>query len=240
MKSTLYKKSFDLFLKRTNEKKVISDFIKTHIPLHKRAKFLDIGGGNGTLARMISKRVGSVVIVEPNKFFLPNPKNNGNPKIINSKWENVRLNDVYDFILAAYVITYFPKDIREQLIEKIYIHLVSGRGIALVISVDAKRGSWRKIHTYFYKLVGHRHSSSDDELKKIIKKYDVKKKMFKTLVIAKNKEEMLKILNFDFGRHPKEYERFSEKLHQFLNKYTDKSGRVILEIVHNAYIIRKS
>ncbi len=238
MKLISYERSFDLFLKRTNEKKVISDFIKDHIPLQKRAKFLDIGGGNGALARIISKKVGSVVIVEPSEFFLHNLKHSGNLKIINSKWENVRLNDAYDFILAAYVITYFPKDTREQLIEKIFKHLTPG-GVALILSVDARKGSWRKIHTYFYKLIGHKHRSSDDEMKKMAKKYKAKKKGFKTRVAARNNEEMLKILNFDFGKYPKEYEKFSEKLQQFLHKYTDKSGRVILEIVHNAYIINK-
>jgi hypothetical protein len=50
---------------------------------------------------------------------------------------------------------------------------------------------------------------------------------------------MLKILNFDFGRYPKEYEKFFEKLQQFLYKYTDNKGQVILDIVHNAYIINK-
>lgn len=239
MKSTFYKKSFELFLKRTNEKKVINDFIEANIPLHKRSKFLDIGGGNGVLAKMISRKVGSVVIVEPNGFFLHDIKCDGRLKTINAKWENVRLGDIYDFILVAYVITYFPKDKRKKLIDKIYNYLAPG-GKALILSVDAKKGSWRKIHTYFYKLIGHKHHSSDDEMKKVAKKYNAKKKVFKTQVVSRNNEEMLKILNFDFGKHPKEYEKFSQRLRQFLHKYTDEKGRVVLEMVHNAYIISKS
>jgi ubiquinone/menaquinone biosynthesis C-methylase UbiE len=238
MKLNLYKKSFDLFLKRTNEKKIIGDFIKANIPLRKRTKFLDIGGGDGTLAQTISKKFGSGVMVEPNKFFLHNFKHDNNLKIINSKWEDVYLDETYDFILAAYVITYFPEEKREQLIKKIYDYIAPG-GTALILSVDDKKGSWRKIHSYFYKLMGYKHYSSDKEMKKLAKKYNAKKKEFKTQVIARNNDEMLKILNFDFGRYPKEYEKFFEKLQQFLYKYTDNKGQVILDIVHNAYIINK-
>ena len=73
-----------------------------------------------------------------------------------------------------------------------------------------------------------------------LKKYNARKKVFKTKVIARNNDEMLKILNFDFGRYPEEYEEFSEKLQQFLHNYTNKRGQVSLEVVHNGYIISKS
>lgn len=239
MKQILYKKSFNLFLKRTDEKKVIYNFINTNIHLHGKIRFLDIGGGDGTLSRMISDKVDSVVIIEPNKFIFRNSKRGNKLKIINSKWEELYLNDTYDFILAAYVVTYFPEKSRKQLIEKMYNNLAPG-GTILILSVDARRGSWRKIHSFFYRLIGHKHYSSDDEIRKIIKKYNVVNKMFKTRVVAKDSKEMLKILNFDFGRYPEEYKKFSEELQEFMCRYTDESGRVILEVFHNAYFISKS
>jgi len=232
-----YKISFELFLKKTNEKAIVEKFIKEHVSLHKEMNFLDIGGGDGSLAGSISKEVGSTLVIEPNEEFC-NLLKQKKVNVINLKWESVELNYTYDFILAAYVVTYFPKNMRSELIKKIYNHLRRG-GTALILSVDSKKGSWRRIHTYFYTLIGHDHFSSDSDLKKITKFYKPHIKTFKTSVIAQDADEMLEILSFDFHKYPKEFLRYSDNLKLFLKKYTNKKGKVRLEMVHNAYIINK-
>ncbi len=237
MDDTKYKKSFDLFLKRTDEKSIIKKFIYQHIALRKNVFFLDIGGGNGSLALMISKKVNSTLVIEPNREFCKQLKRK-NIRVISAKWENTRLSSTYDFILAAYVVTYFPKNKMTKLIEKIYKHLQHG-GVALILSIDAKEGSWRQIHTYFYNLIGHTHHSSDNELKKNIRKYNPIATTFRTHIVAKDTEEMLKVLGFDFFRYPKEFSKFSEHLKKFMKKYSRKDGKICLEMVHNAYIINK-
>lgn len=237
MNDTKYKKSFNLFLKRTDEKSIIKKFIHQHITLRKDSTFLDIGGGNGSLALMISKKVNSTLIIEPNREFCKLLRKK-NISVINTKWENAQPNNIYDFILAAYVVTYFPKKKMAKLIEKMYKHLRHG-GAALILSVDAKKGSWRQIHTYFYKLIGHRHHSSDDELKKNIERYNPSTTIIRTHIVAKDADEMLKVLNFDFLRYQKEFSKFSEHLKTYMRKYSCKDGRICLEIVHNAYIINK-
>lgn len=112
-------------------------------------------------------------------------------------------------------------------------------GSILILSVDAQKGSWRKIHTYFYKLINHDHYSSDSELKQIMQEYGAVSKSFKTQVISKNSNEMLKILGFDFYKYPADFLKFSSNLKKFMKKYSDASGSVTLEMVHNAYIITK-
>ena len=62
---------------------------------------------------------------------------------------------------------------------------------------------------------------------------------FKTHVIAKNTNEMLEILGFDFYKYPKYFPKLSEHLRKFLKRYLDEDKRVTLEMVHNAYIITK-
>ncbi len=47
MNDSIYKKSFELFLRRTDEKSVIEKFIINNIKLNKKTKFLDIGAGDG-------------------------------------------------------------------------------------------------------------------------------------------------------------------------------------------------
>lgn len=238
MDDSTYKKSFRLFLRRTGEKSIIEKFVMDNIELNEEIRFLDIGAGDGSLASAISKKVKSTVAIEPNQSFYKLLLKQKGVRILNKTWEKVNLNELFDFILAAYVVTYFPKTKRKQLIKKMYNMLNPG-GRILILSVDAKRGSWRKIHTYFYKLINYDHYSSDSELKQIMQEYRAVSKSFKTQVISKNSDEMLKILGFDFYKYPTDFLKFSSYLKKFMKKYSDAGGRVILEMVHNAYIITK-
>lgn len=93
--------------------------------------------------------------------------------------------------------------------------------------------------TIFIITATHNHYSSDGELKKIRRKYGAIQKSFKTQVISKNFDEMLKILEFDFRKHHTDFSKFSTNLKNFMKKYSDVNGRVTLKMVHNAYIITK-
>lgn len=238
MNDSLYKKSFKLFLKRTDEKSVVEKFIIDNIKLNKKTNFLDIGAGDGSLASIISKKVKSTLVIEPNQSFYKLLLKQKRIRVLNKTWEEVNLDESFDFILAAYVVTYFPKTKRKQLIKKMYNMLNPGGNI-LILSVDAKKGSWRKIHTYFYKLISHAHHSSDNELRQIMREYGTALKSFKTRVISKNSDEMLEILGFDFYKYPVDFSRFSTHLKKFMKKYSDVNGKITLEMVHNAYIITK-
>lgn len=238
MNDAIYKKSFELFLKRTNEKAIIKKFIYEHIPLSASMDFLDIGAGDGSLAKTISRGVKSTLVVEPNKDFCEKLSLQEGIRALNGKWESITLEDNFDFILAAYVVTYFPEVERENLIKKMYDCLYSG-GKILLLSVDARKGSWRAIHTYFYKLMGIAHYSSDDLLKKIKETYKSTSYLFTTKVISKDADEMLEILGFDFHKYPGYFLKFSDQLKEFMKEYSDKNGCVTLEMVHNAHIITK-
>jgi len=238
MKDNVYKKSFDLFLKNTDEKKIILNFIKKNIKLNKKTNFLDIGGGNGSLAYSISKKVNKTVVIEPNIYFYNKIKKDKNLNVTCDKWENVELKNKFNFILAAYVITYFKKTKIKKLIKKMYDYLEPG-GKIIILSVDSKKGSWREIHSFFYKLIGLNHDSSDNELRKIISEYNVKPKIFKTYVIAKDSEEMLKILKFDFNKYKKYFSKFNNQLKNKLNDYCINKKNIVLEVFHNSYIITK-
>lgn len=238
MNDSIYKKSFKLFLRRTDEKSVIERFIINNIKLNKKMNFLDIGTGDGFLTSIISKKVKSTLAIEPNQSFYKLLLKQKKIRVLNKTWEEVHLNELFDLILAAYVVTYFPKTQRKQLIKKMYSMLNPGGNI-LILSVDAKKGSWRKIHTYFYKLINHVHYSSDNELKQIMRKYEAILKSFKTHVIAKNSDEMLEILGFDFYKYHTDFLKFSPHLKKFMKKYSDANGVVTLGMVHNSYIITK-
>jgi len=238
MKDSTYKNSFALFLKRTDEKVVIRNFITDNIDINNKMAFLDIGAGDGSLSSMISKKVKSTVAVEPNKDFCESLSKKKNIKVLNETWEDVHLEGLFDFILVSHVVTYFPKTKRKKLIKKMYNVLNSG-GKILILSIDAKKGSWRKIHDYFFKLMNRFHCPSDFELKQIMREYGAVSRSFKTRVIAKDQDEMLKILGFDFYDYTEYFEKYSTDLKKFLKKHTGEGGKVTLETVHNAYIVTK-
>ncbi|MDD4477357.1 MAG: methyltransferase domain-containing protein [Patescibacteria group bacterium] len=239
MQDISYEKSFNLFLKNTNEKTIILKFINKNVKLDKKNSFLDIGGGDGTLASVIAYKVKDATIIEPNYFFVKKIKKIKNINVINDRWENVDLKKKFDFILAAYVVTYFSETKRKLLIKKMYKALNVG-GKIIILSVDSEKGSWRKIHTFFYKLMNHKHKSSDKKLKKIVKNYCTKTKTFKTYVVTKNIFKMLSILEFDFLKYPNEFKKYKKNLAQFLSKYQNKDSSITLEMVHNAHIIIKN
>ncbi len=238
MNEVAYQKSFELFLRKTDEKVVIEDFVRDAVFLHRDMSFLDIGGGDGSLTLNIARKVGRTTVVEPNRGLCKGLTRHQKIRVINKKWEDIHLAEKFDFILAAYVVTYFPRSRRKQLIRKMY-HLLNPGGKLLILSVDAKKGSWRKVHSRFYELMGHFHHSSDDALKRIVAEYDTISKSFKTSVIARNTGEMMEILHFDFHNYPDALLKFSEALERFLRKYKKPDGKIVLEMTHNAYLITK-
>lgn len=217
---------------------VIGKFIMNNIKLNKKMNFLEIGAGDGSLTSIISKKVKSTFVVEPNRNFYKLLLVQKRIKVANKIWEKVHLNESFDFILAAYVITYFPRTKREQLIKKMY-NMLNPDGNILILSIDAKKGSWRKIHIYFNKLINHVHYSSDNELRQMMREYGVVSKSFKTRVVAKDPDEMMEILGFDFYKYPVDFSKFATHLKKFMKKYSDANKKVTLEMVHNAYIITK-
>ncbi len=237
MNEATYKKSFDLFLKKTDEKSVLMTFIRDHVSLNKEMHFLDIGGGDGSLAAWISKEVGTTLVVEPNPHFCEKLDQKGF-KIVNKKWEDVDLDQRFDFILAAYVVTYFPPDQRHALVTKMYDRLAPG-GKLLLLSVDAQEGSWREIHTFFYELMGQAHVSSDNALQKIAREFHALMETFQTHIIAASISEMLNILEFDFHKYAKAFSQYTPNLKTFLLPCTNSDGSITLEMIHRAYLITK-
>lgn len=232
-----YKNAFSLFLKSTNEKDVIFNFIRQHILLDKNVNFLDVGAGDGSLFGEISKHVGDSLAVEPNEDFIKILKSKG-VNVVNAKWEDTILSGDYDFILVAYVITYFNPKERAGLVKKMY-DLLSPGGKLLILSVDSQEGSWRGVHTYLYDLMGIEHKSSDLHLEKIRTKYNHEVHSFITTVSTVGIEAMMDVLAFDFSNYVNVLPKYRPELVRYLEHHQNADGRVILDIANNATIINK-
>jgi cyclopropane fatty-acyl-phospholipid synthase-like methyltransferase len=195
----IYKQSFELFLSHTNEKEVVKKILERRIDLKSVNSFLDIGGGNGSFAHILGKQIKNVLIIEPNKKFNKDLRKRGF-RCICSKWEDVHLEEKFDLILAAYVVTYFPSNMTSSLINKM-IRCLNKNGKLVLLAVDEKEGSWRETHSYFYDLINLKRKSTTAKLKKIMTLLDARQEKFTTKIYADNVNQMLEIITFDFYKY---------------------------------------
>ncbi|GEM_PF-1178633 len=231
-----YKDSFELFLSHTDEKKVIKKMLQEKIDEMTVRSCLDIGGGNGCLSSIIDA-THKITIIEPNKNFVDTLRGNGF-RCICAKWENVELEERFDLVLAAYVITHFPKKQLRGLIDKMKRHL-NENGKAVILAVDEKEGSWRETHTYFYELIHLKRTSTTVLLKRLMKELGATTTRFTTKVSADNVEQMLQLLTFDFCKYGSQFETNKDKLKDYLRQFEKGDGHIELEMVHWMFILGK-
>lgn len=106
-------KGFSFLVKNTNEygesgvlTKSLLDIISS---LQSKNNFLDIGSGFGNLTLLLSKQFSETTIIEPNKVYFDEVMKSGKIKGFNKSWEEVILNDGFDFILASHIFYYLDK-----------------------------------------------------------------------------------------------------------------------------------
>ena len=77
MINDIYKKSFEVFLSRTDEKKVIEKFIKDTIKDSTVNSILEIGAGRGDILDGLKTVTTNLVAIEPNTLFQSTLKDKG-------------------------------------------------------------------------------------------------------------------------------------------------------------------
>jgi arsenate reductase-like glutaredoxin family protein len=104
--------------------------------------FLDIGAGPGVIASRLSHFFTSATIVEPNKAYIPIYKDKGFISYF-CNFQDVMLEDKYDFILCSHVLYHVPRAEWAAFLEKMYGLIRSG-GTGL-ISMVAPVGQWHTL-----------------------------------------------------------------------------------------------
>lgn len=234
----IYAKSFNLFLKSTNEKEVILEYLLQSIKGSDVNGILDIGAGLGSFSSHFIKQGKLVTAIEPNELLANNLRSQGF-RVINDSWEQVSMSEKFDLIIAAYVVTHFRKDKIDILLEKMMDRLNDG-GTLFLLSVHPTKGSWRELHTYFYNLIDHTHRSSSIDLVSCLKKYPkMQEATLYTSVFANTPEEMLDVVEFDFHRFEPKFSQKRKALIQYLISHCVKDHKVVLDMVHQVFIIKK-
>jgi len=134
-----------LFINNTTQIKNQLLFIEAKILLkisHKN-KFLEIGPGPGYATEKVAKSFSKTAVVEPIKAYQIKHKGRGYITFIEN-FQNVKLHDLYDFILCSHVLYYVKRDQWDYFLKKIY-DSIEPNGKALIVLL-APRGGWADLH----------------------------------------------------------------------------------------------
>lgn len=100
----LYVRSFEKFLKHTDEKKVFLKEFDKYLATHKPRSLLDVGAGNGTLAVPIASKVEKYLAVEHNPKYAARLRREG-LTVIEAPYP-VAVKGQFDLVLMSHVISY--------------------------------------------------------------------------------------------------------------------------------------
>ena len=79
------------------------------------------------------------------------------------------------------------------------IRVLAPNGELVLMTIDGLEGTWREIHTIFYRAIGlGRRVSSSLVIKKILKKIGAREEKIVIYLSARTKKEIIDALAFDF------------------------------------------
>ncbi len=149
-RDTFYKNSFDAFCKSTNEKLVIGNEIRRLIQEKKIHRLLDIGAGNGDLAKRISGAVSEYVAVEKNHSNVEVLTRAG-VQVHESTWpaqlplvENDVKSHMYDMVLLSHVLSY-EKDEWKNLLHNAWWHVRPNGGVMTLVTYRGEETDWTRV-----------------------------------------------------------------------------------------------
>src|SRR3972149_4254514 len=102
-----YESDFQVFLKYTNEKKILKEEISKLINKFNIRSILDIGAGNGELSQPLSEEVEDYLCIEPKKDFVGLLRKKG-LTVIESEFPT-ELDRQFDMVLCSHSVPYDKK-----------------------------------------------------------------------------------------------------------------------------------
>lgn len=140
-KDTDYKKLDTFFLNNTNQTKNQINYINHKIlpTLNRRTKLLDIGAGPGNVTKQIAKNFNNTTIIDPISEYSNTFKELGFKTFVNN-FEELKINDKFDFILCSHVLYHVDQDKWQSFLNKFYDTIGNnGKGMLVLL---APKGEW--------------------------------------------------------------------------------------------------
>jgi SAM-dependent methyltransferase len=133
-----YANIFDWFTNNSDHEFVIhANLIKIIESLHKCDDFLDIGTGNGHIARLLYKSFQRTILLEPNQEYFKMYENIGYDQLICEKYLDWYTVQTFDFVLCSHMLYHVNVGEWEPFIKKMY-DMVNIGGICVIILISDK------------------------------------------------------------------------------------------------------
>jgi len=184
----------------TNEKNVLISNIEEILQGKPHETCLEIGlGVYPFFAENLSSHFKEYIIVERRKTENLLPKG---VKLVIDDWENVKLDEKFDVIIASHVVYYF-KD-KKRAIDKMFASLNDNGRVIFV--VNGKESDYGPIKLAFSKMIGEKYHFTYDELINTLKGRIIKEYTRPSKIKFSSYEDLFETLRISFDNYAKEYQ----------------------------------
>jgi len=197
---------YEKFLGGTNEKDLLVSKIASFVEGKPHESCLEIGLGiSPYFASKLSKYFKRYAIVEKRliKENIPKPI-----ELINEDWEDLKINEKFDVIIASHVIYYF-KD-KKKAVEKMFSCLKKDGRIFFV--VNGKESDYGPLKSAFSEMVKEKYKFTYDELMTLLKNKKIREYTLPSSVYFSTYEDLFETLRISFDNYPNEYQRLKDKI----------------------------
>ena len=139
-----YEKRIRSFYDRSNEKDIVSKYLKEIVGRKEFSSAIDIGAGEGVLTKCFDGQTKNLTILETNEvFFLKLREEFPFAHVLQQSIEDFEFREPVDFILMSQVLYYIPPDRWAHLVQKLSQNKTDPGQLVLIQNVD--RGDWWSI-----------------------------------------------------------------------------------------------
>jgi len=203
---------YNNLISKSDEKNILLDKFKEIV----RGSFsscLEIGlGTTSHFADSLSKSFDKYIVIEKEDVKIELPKN---VELINKDWEEVKLKQKFDVIIASHVIYYF--DDKKKAIQKIFDSLMPN-GVALFV-VNGKDADYGPLKTKFSELVNNKYTFTYDELRNILDSKNFKEYSIPSKIKFDKPIDLFDTLKLSFDQYPEEYTALKSKMLKYFEKH---------------------
>jgi len=203
---------YKIFLKNTDEKDILTNKIKDLLVGKDFSSGLEIGLGiSPYFAKSLSGLFKKYTIIEKRLVEAKMPKG---VDLINTDWEDVKLDQKFDIIIASHVIYYFND--KQAAIAKMFEHL-NERGIIFFV-VNGKTADYGSLKLAFANIIKDEYKFTYDELLEIIKGKEFIEYTVPSTINFKNYNDLFETLKISFDMYPEEYKAHRDEIINYLSQ----------------------
>ena len=200
------------FIEKSNEKNLLVNKVLELLEGKPKNSCLEIGLGiSPYFAKELSKLFNRYVIIEREVFNGEIPEN---VELIQANWEDKKIDEKFDVIVASHVIYYFRN--KKKALEKMLASLDKDGRIFFVVNGSA--ADYGPLKLAFYKMLDIKYQFTYDELKKLLQGKNFKEYTLPSVINFKNYDELHEILKLSFDTYPKEYVKLKPKIIEYFKK----------------------